>query len=223
MLTLAVECATKTVGLALLDEGEVRAEFYLSLERHHAEIVLAALGPECVDLLACTVGPGSFTGLRIGVSTVKGLALATGKPVVGVSTLETLAMNAMPSSRLICPMLDARKNQVYTGLYRMGPEGLPKAERPERLTDVARFLPGLDQEEIIFLGDGALRHAKFIHDTMNGRAILYGSSEQRLTASAVGVIGLHQYRTGAILDTLTFTPRYLRLSEAEATYGKLPG
>jgi tRNA threonylcarbamoyladenosine biosynthesis protein TsaB len=229
MLTLAMECATKTVGLALLDEEEVRAEIYLNLERHHAEVLLpaldklfllAALTPDRVDLLACTVGPGSFTGLRIGVSTVKGLALATGKPVVGVSTLEALAMNALPSPRLICPMLDARKNQIYAGLYRMGPEGLPKAERPESLTDVARFLPGLDLEEIVFLGDGAMRHAKLIQDTMNGRAILYGSSKQRITASAVGLIGLYRYRTGVILDTQTFTPRYLRLSEAEAMYGK---
>jgi tRNA threonylcarbamoyladenosine biosynthesis protein TsaB len=232
MLTLAVECSMKTVGLALLDESEVRAELYLRLERHHAETLLPALDklfmlttltPACIDLLACTVGPGSFTGLRIGVSTIKGLALATGKPVVGVSTLEALAMNAMPSSHLICPMLDARKNQIYTGLYRMGPEGLPEAERSERLTDVAEFLSSLDQEKTVFLGDGALRHAKIIHDTMNGRAILHGNSDQRLTASAVGLIGLHQYRTGLILDTLTFIPRYLRLSEAEAMSGKLPG
>ena len=230
MLTLAVECATKTVGLALLDEDEVRAELYLRLERHHAEVLLpaidklflmAALTPECVDLLACTVGPGSFTGLRIGVSTVKGLALATGKPVVGVSTLEALALNATPSSRLICPMLDARKNQVYTCLYRIGPEGLPKAEGPEKIADVARFLQDLDQEDVVFLGDGALRYEKLIRETMKGREILCGSSHHRLMASAVGLLGLRQYRNGGIMNTLTFTPRYLRLSEAETKCASL--
>jgi tRNA threonylcarbamoyladenosine biosynthesis protein TsaB len=128
----------------------------------------------------------------------------------------------MPTSRLICSLLDARNNQVYAGLYRMGPEGVPQAERADCLTDVTRFLPGLAREEIVFLGGGAMRHAKLIHDSMNGRAILHGGGEQRLMASAVGLIGLRRYRMGATLDTLTFTPRYLRVSEAEATYGKLP-
>ncbi len=224
MLTLALECATKTIGIALLDEEDVRAEIYLNSGRHHAEVLLPALDrlflltgltPADVDLLACTVGPGSFTGLRIGVSTVKGLALATGKPVVGVSTLEVLAMNAIPSSRLICPMLDARKNQVYTGLYRMGPDTLPIAVRPEELADVAQFLRKLDQEEIIFLGEGAIRHEKLIRESGKGRTLLLESSQQRLMASAVGLIGLRRYRSGDIVDALTLTPRYLRLSEAE--------
>src|SRR5512140_2656352 len=164
MLTLAIECATKSVGLALLDEWDVRAELYLDPGRHHAEVLLpaldglfamAGLAPECVDLLACTVGPGSFTGLRIGVSTIKGLAVATGKPVTGVSTLEALSMNALPSPHLICPMLDARKNQVYAGLYRMGPDNLPIAERPDRLTSAPDLLQELDDREVVFLGDGA--------------------------------------------------------------------
>jgi tRNA threonylcarbamoyladenosine biosynthesis protein TsaB len=198
------------------------------LGRHHAEVLLPAidrlllltgLTPADVDLLACTVGPGSFTGLRIGVSTVKGLALATGKPVVGVSTLEVLALNAIPSSHLICPMLDARKNQVYTGLYRMGPDTLPYAVRPEELADVVQFLRKLDQEEIIFLGEGAIRHEKLIRETGKGRTILFKSSQQRLMASAVGLIGLQRYRIGDIANTLTFAPRYLRLSEAETNGG----
>jgi tRNA threonylcarbamoyladenosine biosynthesis protein TsaB len=229
MFTLAIECATKSVGLALLDGEDVRAELYLSLERHHAEVLLPALDKlfsmagltaGCVDLLACTIGPGSFTGLRIGVSTIKGLALATGKPVVGVSTLETLAMNAVPFPHLICPMLDARKNQVNAGLYRIGPDGLPAAERPDALTSASNLVQELDGEEVVFLGDGALRHEQFIRETVRGRVILCGSSHKRLMPSAVGLIGLRQYRRGTIMNTLTFTPTYLRLSEAEATYGK---
>ncbi len=184
MLTLAIECATKSVGLALLDEGGCSRRALSSPGRHHAEVLLPALDrlflmtgftPENVDLLACTVGPGSFTGLRIGVSTVKGLALATGKPIVGVSTLETLAMNAIPSRRLICPMLDARKNQVYAGLYRMGPDDLPIAERPDQLTSASDLLEELAEEEVVFLGDGALRYEKLIRETIKGRAILCGS------------------------------------------------
>jgi tRNA threonylcarbamoyladenosine biosynthesis protein TsaB len=232
MLTLAVECATKSIGLALLEEEEVLAELYVRLGRHHAEVLLPALDalltmtgftPECLDLLACTVGPGSFTGLRIGVSTVKGLSLATGKPVVGVSTLETLAMNAISSRCLICPMLDAQKNQVYAGLYRMGTDDLPTAERPDRLTSAPDLLKELAKAEVLFVGDGALRYQELIRETFKARAILPGGSHHRLMASAVGLIGLRQYRSGAIMDTLTFAPRYLRLSEAEATCGKRSG
>ena len=228
MLTLAIDCATKSIGLAFLNEEEVCAEFYLNLGRHHTEILLPALdklflltghAPEEVDLLACTVGPGSFTGLRIGVSTVKGLALAMARPVVGVSTLDALAVNAIPFRGLICPMLDARKNQVYTSLCIAGPDGLPKAVTPEKLIDVDQFLHDLDQEEIVFLGDGAVRYEKHIVETLKNRAVLCGRSQQKLLASAVGLIGLHRYRNGSILDTRTFIPNYLRPSEAETRSG----
>ena len=228
MRVLAIECATTTVGVALVEEGEVRAALFLSLGRHHAEVLLPAIDqlflmtgfvPADVDLLACTVGPGSFTGLRIGVSTVKGLALATGKPVVGVSTLETLAMNAIPSSQLICPMLDARKGQIYTGIYRTGPDVRLQAAGPERLADAGRFLRELEHQEVIFLGEGAIRNEQLIREAGEGWTILGGSSRQRLMASAVGLIGREQYRCGDVVDTLTFAPRYLRLSEAETNCG----
>jgi len=201
MLTLAIECATKSIGLALLNGENVCAEVYLDLGRHHTEILLPALdqlfllarhAPEEVDLLACTVGPGSFTGLRIGVSTVKGLALAMAKPVVGVSTLETLAVNVIPSRGLICPMLDAKKNHVYSCLYRVGSDGLPEAVTTEALIDVAQFLHDLDEGEIIFLGDGAIRYEKLIGEILKDRAVVCGRSQQRLRASSVGLIGLHR-------------------------------
>jgi tRNA threonylcarbamoyladenosine biosynthesis protein TsaB len=228
MLTLAIDCATKSIGLALLNEEETCAEFYLNLGRHHTEILLPALdklflltghAPEEIDLLACTIGPGSFTGLRIGASTVKGLALAMEKPVVGVSTLEALAMNAITSRGLICSMLNARKNQVYASLYRMGLEGLPEVILPEKRIDVAKFLNDLDQEEIVFLGDGANRYEKLIGEILKDRAVLYRRSQQKLLASAVGLIGLHRYRNGGVMDTRTFAPNYLQLSEGEIESG----
>lgn len=222
MLTLAIECATKTIGLALLDEEDVRAELYIRSERHHSEVLLTTIeqlfhmtgkAPEEVDLLACTVGPGSFTGLRIGVSTVKGLALAMSVPVVGVSTLEALAVNALLSPGLTCTLLDAGNNQVYAGLFRIGPDGLPQAVTEEKLIDITKYLKDLDQEEIFFLGDGALRHETLINKSR--RYFVCGSGQHRLLGSAVGLIGLHRFRNGNILDTSTFAPRYLRLSGAE--------
>ncbi len=232
MRVLAIDCATTTVGLALLDEGEVRAELFLDLARHHAEVLLPALdgllalagrAPQDVDLLACTVGPGSFTGLRMGVSTVKGLALAWGTPVAAVSTLAALSLNLGPCPNLICPLLDARREQVYAGLYRIGPDGIPRAAQPDRISAVAGVLGELPDEPIVFLGDGALRYAQLIREMTHGRAIVGCGGHNRIMASRVGIIGLARYREGDSVDARTFAPRYLRLSEAESTYGKRPG
>jgi len=224
MLTLAIDCATGTIGLSLLEEEDVCAEVYLNLGRHHTEILLPAMEQlfllarhtqEEVDLLACTVGPGSFTGLRIGVSTVKGLALAMARPVVGVSTLEALAATAAPCRGPICPMVDAGNNQVYTCLYNRGSDGFPEAMIMEKCIDVTEFLHGLEKKEIVFLGGGAIRYGELITQILKDRAVLYGGIQQRIMASAVGLVGLHRYRRGDVLDTQAFAPSYLRLSQAE--------
>jgi tRNA threonylcarbamoyladenosine biosynthesis protein TsaB len=229
MITLAMECATETVGLALLDGEGILAEFYLGPGRHHAEVLLPALEKllllsripiEKIDLLACTTGPGSFTGVRMGVSTVKGLALAIGKPIVGVSTLETLAMNAVPTSGLICPLLDARRGQVYAGLYRMGPDGFPEVVTPERLTDIVQLIRDLPTDEVDLIGDGAVRYRDRILESRPGLCVPFGSRQHRLNASAVGMIGIHRYYSGLGEELLTFSPKYLRPSEAELRGGK---
>ncbi len=228
MITLAMECATNTVGLALLDGEEILAEFHLALARHHAEILLPALEKllhlsgipmKKIDLLACTNGPGSFTGVRMGVSTVKGLALATGKPIVGVSTLETLAMNAFPSSLLICSLLDARRDQVYAGFYRMGADGFPEIVKPDRLTDIEQLIRDFPADEVDWIGDGAIRYRDRICESRSERYPTAGGVRHQLKASAVGLIGIHRYSQGRGEDPITFSPAYLRVSEAEVKIG----
>jgi tRNA threonylcarbamoyladenosine biosynthesis protein TsaB len=228
MLTLALECATKTVSLALLKDREVYAELYLNSGRHHAETLLPALdrllglagfSANDLDLLTFTVGPGSFTGLRIGASTLKGLFLALDKPVVGVSTLEVLAMNVMPASHRVCPLLDARHEQVYAGSYRTGPEGLPEKIANEKLTPIQSFLEELGDDTVIFVGDGAVRHEEMIAGTLGQKALFAGCDRQNPRAGALGRIALQRYEAGEILDILRFAPRYLRPSEAEVKSG----
>jgi tRNA threonylcarbamoyladenosine biosynthesis protein TsaB len=225
MITLAMDCATSSVSLALLKAEEVLDEVYIGPGRHHAEVLLPALETlllsteitmKEVDLFACTVGPGSFTGVRTGVSTAKGLALATGKPLVPVSTLEALAMNALPSTGLVCPLLDARRDQVYAGLYRMGPEGFPQIVMPDRLTDIAQWMQDLPEGEIDWVGDGALRYWDRILESRSGRCDLDESRRHQIRAPAVGLIGIQKYSKGLAEDPLTFSPEYLRLSAAEA-------
>ena len=219
MITLAIECATDTVGLALLDGRDILADFYLGQGRHRAEVVLPALEKlllmagitmEQIDLLACTTGPGSFTGVRIGVSSVKGLALATGKPIVGISTLEALSMNAFPSSRFICPLIDAQRNQVYAGLYKIDPDGFPESVSPDRLTDIVQLERDLPVDDVELIGNGALRYRERLLEFRTGLCDPKESRRHRLHASNVGLIGIHRYYKGQGETPLTFSPKYFR-------------
>ena len=228
MLTLAIDTATKTLSAALLAEGFVLAETFLNLKANHSLVLLPVIEDICrragveleeVDLFACTVGPGSFTGLRIGLSTVKGFALATGKPAAGVSTLEALAFNVLHASMMICPMLDARKEQVYAALFRASRAGELEAVQEERLTDPASLLRDTEGD-ILFLGDGAQRYRSLIRETLPERSFFASGHHQFIRAAAVGLLGEMKYRNGDLLDLMSFTPRYLRASEAEVKQPK---
>jgi tRNA threonylcarbamoyladenosine biosynthesis protein TsaB len=169
-----------------------------------------------MDLFAVTIGPGSFTGLRIGAATIKGLALATGKPVVGVSTLDALALNAVHAGKqMICPMLDAQKNQIYTALYRPKVGTATERVSEEQVIDVDRWLNGLDKD-ILFLGDGAVKYHLQIHARFLSSGRIAEGRQNHVSAVAVAVLAQDQFQRGERLDLLKFTPRYLRPSEAEA-------
>ena len=223
MLTLAIDTSTKTGSVALLDSDSVLAECLINVGMNHSETLLPAIerilsvaGVEIVgvDLLALTVGPGSFTGLRIGASTVKGLALAADKPVVGVSAMDALALNVANSTITICPMLDAGKKEVYTALYMPGRRGIPEKIGREMVVDPEEFLKGID-EEVIFLGDGARNYFKLIKKILPDKSYFVLPHLQYIKASAVGFLGMNKFSEGETLDLMTFTPQYLRLSEAE--------
>jgi len=223
MLTLGLDTVTKTVGLALVDGEECLVELSLNLGRHHTETVLPALRQICrmadvtlgqLDLLVCTTGPGSFTGVRIGVSILKGLGLALNKPLVGVSALEALAMNVTSAPAKICSLLDAQKNQVYAGIYRMDVQGIPDPVMRESLVDLDSFLCALEGD-VIFLGEGAVRYGNEINRIMGDRASFAGPLQHAVRGAAVAGIGQRHFHQGDIDDPFTLSPRYLRMSEAE--------
>lgn len=223
MLILAIETSTKTASIALLDGTEIIAEIFLNAGIHHSVVLLPAIEnifkvtqirAGDIDLYTCASGPGSFTGIRIGISTVKGLALATGKPVVGVSTLDALAFNVVGSSSVVCPMLDAKKKQIYTALYRTGRGDTFEKIMGERVADVEDFLKCIEKETI-FLGEGALKYSKMIKDMLPGKAYIASGLHNLLRASAVALLGKRKYHEGDYVDPFTLTPTYLRASEAE--------
>ncbi|MGV8079904.1 MAG: tRNA (adenosine(37)-N6)-threonylcarbamoyltransferase complex dimerization subunit type 1 TsaB [Syntrophales bacterium] len=223
MHILALDTATKTASAALLEDERILAEGYADLGRHHATVILpfvqsildlAGVALEEVDLLAGTGGPGSFTGLRIGAGTLKGLALATGKPIVAVSTLEALAANASGAAIPVCPLLDARKGQVYGALYRFDGSGLPLVVIPDATVLLADLLDRI-REPAFFLGEGAVVHAAAIRERLGENARFAPAPLNGIRASAVGWLALRHYRAGRSADPLTFIPTYLRQSEAE--------
>src|SRR5574340_1399824 len=127
MITLAIDSSSETASVALLENQTIRAELFLNAGFHHSVILLpaiqqiyetAGLTVDRTDLFVCTLGPGSFTGLRIGVGTIKGMAMATNKPVAGVSTLKALAANAAGGNTNICPLIDAGRGQIYAAHYK---------------------------------------------------------------------------------------------------------
>lgn len=223
MLILAIDTSARTASIALLQEKEILSEITVNLGLNHSLVLLPALHDLCtlsrieigsIDLYACTIGPGSFTGLRVGTSTVKGLALATGKPVVGVSTLDALAFNLVGLNMMVCPMLDAKKNQVYTALYRNERENILEKKEHERITDVKDFLQYIN-DKTLFVGDGAMKYAKLISDALPGESFFASHAHQNVRAATVGLLGEKMYYEGNVLNPITFTPRYLRPSEAE--------
>jgi tRNA threonylcarbamoyladenosine biosynthesis protein TsaB len=223
MLILAVDTSSKSASIALLRDDDVLSEIFFNLDVNHSVVLLPALHHLLrlsrielneIDVFACTIGPGSFTGLRVGASTIKGLALATEKPIAGVSTLEALAFNITCSKIIVCPMLDAKKDQVYTALYRTAQDYTLEEIKSERVTDVRGFLQCID-EEVIFVGDGSVKYAGLISDMLPGKCYFTSGCHQYVRAAVVGVLGKKKYSEGDVLDSVTLAPVYLRASEAE--------
>jgi tRNA threonylcarbamoyladenosine biosynthesis protein TsaB len=165
-----------------------------------------------MDGFAVTVGPGAFTGLRVGIALVKGLALATGKPAVPLSSLALLAMNAMGSAIPVCPLFDARKGEVYGALYDFAAGAGPVVA--EIAADPAAFLARLEGRAL-FLGDGAVRYHDLIVEIMGDRAQFADPALQHPRASAGIVLAQNAFASGLAVPPARLLPRYLRLSEAE--------
>lgn len=223
MKVLALETATMLGGVAILsDEDGLIGELRVNVRIAHAERLMPAIqwlltasriSIRDIDAFAVSIGPGSFTGLRIGLSTAKGLSYSTGKPLVPVPTLDAFARTLPFCTYLICPMLDARKNEVYTALYKW--EGsLCKKIIPETLIMPAEFLREI-KGAAVFIGDGAMSYKRLIIDTLHTDAIFPPSGKMLSSASAIAEIAIEKLRDGIDIDPITLTPFYIRKSEAE--------
>jgi tRNA threonylcarbamoyladenosine biosynthesis protein TsaB len=230
MNILALDTSTSLASLALVCNEKVVAAMLFPADRClSARLIpeierllgLAGLSSDSIDLFAGAIGPGSFTGVRAGIATLQGLALATGKPCAGFSTLEALAMNFPRTGYPVCAMLDARKNEVYAALYDSS-STLPRALIEECVMLPEPFLDRLSlttAEPVIFAGDGALRYREIIAARMGGRAIFAGFPQQAGQSANGALLALEQFRNGQALAPARLLPVYIRPSEAE--YAKI--
>ena len=220
MLTLAFESSAKAASVALLRDGSLISQYSQCSGLTHSRTLLpmaedllknAELKLSDIDLFAVAHGPGSFTGIRIGVSTVKGLAWACDKPCVGVSTLESMAWHGLSAGGLVCPVMDARRSQVYTALFEIR-DGRPQRlteDKPISLDELAAQLRQQDQVPFL-VGDGAALTARYLE----GQSLPYRlAPENLLYQSAWGVGMAAQDKTPG--DSQSLLPVYLRLSQAE--------
>ncbi|NOY52229.1 MAG: tRNA (adenosine(37)-N6)-threonylcarbamoyltransferase complex dimerization subunit type 1 TsaB [Deltaproteobacteria bacterium] len=227
MLILGIEASTPVSSVALLGSEGLIAEYSLVLRRTHSERLLPAietilrdtnLSGEDLTGVAISVGPGSFTGLRVAVSTAKGLVRAWEKPVIPVSSLEGLAYH-FPAVKLpLYALLDARKGEVYAARFR-NRDGVLYAETEERVIrpeDLCREV----REETLFVGEGALRYRSFLEEVLVSKAVFVEGSLNHLSAASIAEIGYAAFREGRTLTPAELTPRYLRRSEAELQWNR---
>jgi len=226
MRVLGIETSTGVEGVAVVEGERLLGEWTLSLPQSHSvrllpsiDGLLKSLGMRIADVegVAVSIGPGSFTGLRIGLSTAKGLCLSLGKPLVGVPTLQALALPFSPSPYLLCPLIDARRGELFFSLYQGLGKGLKELLPPQVLPpeEVLRRVRG---EEVILVGDGALLHKEFFMKELGPKAHFPPPPFHHPRASAVAFLGLSRLREGQEDDLLTLTPLYGRPSDAELKF-----
>ncbi|MFZ2632149.1 MAG: tRNA (adenosine(37)-N6)-threonylcarbamoyltransferase complex dimerization subunit type 1 TsaB [Desulfosalsimonadaceae bacterium] len=222
MRILAVDTASRTCSVAVSEDDAVMAEFTVNHRDTHSRFLMEMIDRVLaisrftlrdMDGLAVTTGPGSFTGLRIGLSAVKGLAIGADLPVVGVGSLDALAFPFSYSDKLICPLMDARRHEVYSAHYRFEGSRLV-VQKPAQVTTPEMAVCDI-KEPCIFVGDGAVAYRDRIMDLMGSRAGFAGSCHHQIRASVVAALAMPRFKTGDTEDVSALTPCYIRTSDAE--------
>lgn len=222
MYILAVDTSSKTASVALLKDKTVVGEYFTNTGFQHSSTLMPMIhsllgcsnvSAEDIDLYAVTTGPGSFTGVRIGVSAVKGMAYAHNKPCVEVSPLEAMAMNMADFQGIVCPTMDARCNQVYNALFKCE-NGVKTRLCDDRAIKIDALIEEVKDQKVCFLGDGA----KFCIKAGEEAGIFcFVPEENNLypKASCVGIIGYEKNIKGETVSAEALSPLYLRPPQAE--------
>lgn len=225
MKILAIDSSGLVATVAVVEDDNMLAEYTINYKKTHSQTLLPMLDEitkmteldlNTVDAIAIASGPGSFTGLRIGSATAKGLGLALDKPLVEVPTVDGLAYNLYGTDRLICPMMDARRSQVYTGIYEFENDKLMILEK-QMVVSVQELIEKLNrlEREVIFLGDGVPVYKEVMQSALQIPFRFAPAHMNKQRAGAVAVLALQYLKAGKTVSAREHQPDYLRLSQAE--------
>lgn len=229
MKILALDSSSLTASVAIVEDDITIAEYTVNYKKTHSQTLLPMLDEivkmteqdlQEMDAIALAAGPGSFTGLRIGSATAKGLAQALNKPIVPVPTVDGLAANLYGTDKVVCPLMDARRNQTYTGLY----EFVRKEDsyrmhclKEQCAVDLTEILTAINElgREVIFLGDGVPVFKESIREQLAVPYSFAPNTCNRQNAAAVAWVGMQLFKKGICESAVSHAPEYLRLSQAE--------
>ncbi len=229
MKILALDSSGLVASAALVEDDNLVAEYTIQYKKTHSQTLLpmveeirdmVELDLNTVDAIAVAAGPGSFTGLRIGSATAKGLAFALDKPIVPVPTVDGLAYQMYGTDALVCPIMDARRNQVYTGIYEFIWQKdkydmhVIKEQCAVTFDEIAEALNNLGRK-VIFLGDGVPVFRERMAELMQVPYTLAPAHRSRQSAACIATLGSLYYAQGRVESGAEHAPVYLRLSQAE--------
>lgn len=233
MKILGIDSSGLVASVALVSDDIMVAEYTINYKKTHSQTLLPMLDEivqmiglplDEIDAIAVAAGPGSFTGLRIGSSTAKGLGLALNKPIVSVPTVDGLAYNLFGTDKLICPIMDARRNQVYTGLYEFLEDELKVLceQKPVAIDEIVEEINKRNRE-VIFLGDGVPVYKERIKEMIDVPYLYAPAHLSKQRAGAIATLGGIYYREGKAETAAAHQPVYLRLSQAERELAEKTG
>ncbi len=225
MLTLAVDTSTITASCSVAEDGKILSELNIQYGKTHSQKIIPMIKSVLkmvekdfsdIDLYSASIGPGSFTGLRIGAVTIKALAYAHNKPVCAVPTLDALAFSMPDFNGIITPLMDARNNQVYTALYRKENNCLKKlsAETGVHIDEWINELQDLN-EDVLIIGDAVPIHFENMKNSLKDRLVSASPALAFTRASSVALLAEQAFKNNQSMDAFDLTPFYLRKSQAE--------
>ncbi|MCI9137110.1 MAG: tRNA (adenosine(37)-N6)-threonylcarbamoyltransferase complex dimerization subunit type 1 TsaB [Lachnospiraceae bacterium] len=225
MKILGLDSSGLVAGVAVVEDDNLLAEYTVNYKKTHSQTLLPMLDAvvkmieldiNTIDAIAVTGGPGSFTGLRIGSATAKGLGFALKKPLIQIPTVDGLAYNLYGSKDMVCPIMDARRNQTYTGLYEFTEDGM-EVLLAQCAVEISEIIEKINERNrsVIFLGDGVPVFRNYIQEHCQVSFSFAPAHLNKQRAAAVAALAFTYYQEGKIETAAEHRPDYLRLSQAE--------
>lgn len=225
MKILGIDSSGLVASVAIVEDNDLKGEYTVNYKKTHSQTLLPMLDEvakmieldlNTIDAIAVSGGPGSFTGLRIGSATAKGLGLALNKPLIHIPTVDALAYNLTGHRDMVCPLMDARRNQTYTGLYRFDGNRM-QIVKPQCAVGIDEIISEINKtgEAVVFLGDGVAVFENYIKENCQVPYSFAPAHVNKQRAGAVAALGLIYYENGQTETAVEHKPDYLRLSQAE--------